>query len=132
VCATVLGQAPPPAGVVERRRAELPTHRDYRVYLARIDGAVAGLGTLFFHGRAAYLAGAMTLPEMRRRGCQRALLEHRIRQAAERGCDLVVTDTLGDNESQRNVERAGLRPRCWPGWWVRPIAGAPAQTAPRL
>lgn len=130
--AAVLGQASPQRATVELRRAEFALHADYQLALARVDGEPAAIGAWFIRGRDAYVAGAMTLPAMRRRGCQAALLAHRLGEAARRGCERVVTDTLGDNESQRNVERAGLRPVCWPGWWVRPLAGAPERSETRL
>jgi len=133
IAAVVLQQSPPSPAVVEQRRADLVAQRDaYELYLARVDGEPAAIAAVFFHDRGAYLAGAMTLPAMRRRGCQLALLERRVQAAAARGCDLVVTATLGDNESQRNVERAGLRPVGWPGWWVRPLPGATRDASPRL
>lgn len=132
ICAAVLGQAPVTPETLRSRLDELAGHTAYRLALARVDGEPAAIAAIFVHERAAYLAGAMTLPAMRRRGCQAALLQHRLHEAAARGCDLVTTDTLGDNESQRNVERAGLQPVYWPGWWVRPLPGAPAPTSAAL
>jgi GNAT superfamily N-acetyltransferase len=129
ICAAVLGQPPVAPETARSRREELAEQTAYRLALARVDGEPAAIAAVFFHENAAYLAGAMTLPAMRRRGCQAALLEHRLQDAARSGCDLAATDTLGENESQRNVARGGLSPVCWPGWWVRPLTETRASSA---
>lgn len=120
ICAAVLNRPPIDPDVMAARRADLAAHPDFRIYLARVDGTPAAVGSLFLREKTAYLAGAMTAPAARHRGCQAALIEHRVRAAAVHGCDLIVADTLGTDESQRNMERSGLRPAGRPGWWVRP------------
>ena len=45
-----------------------------------------------------------------RRGVQAALIAHRLRMAAEAGCDLAVSSTVPANASERNLARAGFRP----------------------
>jgi GNAT superfamily N-acetyltransferase len=72
-------------------------------YLARIDGAVAGGGTLSMRDGVAGLFGASTLPTFRKRGVQTALLRERLRRAAEAGCDLAACLTQPGSGSQRNV-----------------------------
>jgi hypothetical protein len=69
-----------------------------------IASASLGLGD-----RAAILAGASTIPSARNRGAQRALLQARLRIAAERGCDLVMMGAHPGSTSQRNAERQGFR-----------------------
>ncbi|HLG09526.1 MAG TPA: GNAT family N-acetyltransferase, partial [Gaiellaceae bacterium] len=101
------------------RQLDLARSPDYLISLARVDGEPAAVAGVFFEERAAYLAYAVTLPAQRRRGCQAALLDHRVRESARRGCNLIVTDTLVGVESQRNVERAGLRCAFSVGWWCR-------------
>ena len=56
-----------------------------------------------------YLANAATLPAMRGRGCQTALLARRIADAAAAGCDTIASLAEFGSGSQRNLERAGLR-----------------------
>jgi GNAT superfamily N-acetyltransferase len=73
----------------------------------------AGAGALFAAEGVAYLGFAGTLPEHRGKGAQSTLLAARIRRAAERGCDLVITETgerSGDrpSNSYRNILRAGF------------------------
>jgi len=55
------------------------------------------------------LAGAATVPELRRRGLQNALLQARLRYAWERGCELSMMVTEAGSNSQRNAERQGFR-----------------------
>jgi GNAT superfamily N-acetyltransferase len=77
-------------------------------YLARVNGAVAGGGTIILRDGIAGLFGASTLPGYRKRGVQAALLESRIARAAECGCDLVVCLAQPGSTSQRNVMRRGF------------------------
>jgi GNAT superfamily N-acetyltransferase len=73
------------------------------------DGSPLGCASVTIRDGVATLGGMSTLPAHRRRGVQRALVEHRLRQAAKRGCDLAVSSTLPANASERNLVRAGFR-----------------------
>jgi GNAT superfamily N-acetyltransferase len=77
-------------------------------YLARVNGAVAGGGTLIVRDGVGGLFGASTLPAFRGRGVQTALLHRRITRAAELGCELVVCLAQPGSSSQRNVMRRGF------------------------
>jgi GNAT superfamily N-acetyltransferase len=77
-------------------------------YLARVNGAVAGGGTIILRDGVAGLFGASTLQAYRNRGVQTALLRRRIMRAAEAGCDLVVCLAQPGSSSQRNVVRHGF------------------------
>ena len=57
----------------------------------------------------ALLGGASTIPEARRQGAQLALLESRLRYAAQNGCDLAMMCAAPGSASQRNAERHGFR-----------------------
>jgi hypothetical protein len=57
----------------------------------------------------ALLAGACTIPEARKQGAQLALLDYRLRYAAEQGCDLAMMCAQPGSASQRNAERHGFR-----------------------
>lgn len=81
----------------------------WRLYLARVDGVPAASAALTIDAGLGYLANAATLPAMRGRGCQTALLARRIADAATAGCDTVVSLAEFGSGSQRNLERAGLR-----------------------
>lgn len=78
------------------------------LYLARLDGAIAGGGAIRISDRLAQLAGAATLPAHRRRGVQSALLRTRLLDAARQGCDLAIVTTEPASKSQENVQRAGF------------------------
>ena len=77
-------------------------------YLARVDGKVAGGGTLAIRDGVAGLFGASTLPAFRRRGVQTALLHARLARAVEAGCDLAVCLAQPGSTSQRNIVRRGF------------------------
>ena len=78
-------------------------------FLAELDGRPVGTGAVAIHDGVAILAGASTIPEARKQGAQRALLEARLRHAAEHGCDLATMGAAPGSASQRNAERQGFR-----------------------
>jgi GNAT superfamily N-acetyltransferase len=78
-------------------------------FLAELDGQPGAAGSLWVHEGVALFSGAATVPEMRRRGLQAALLQERMRYAFERGCDLTMMVAEAGSESQRNAERKGFR-----------------------
>lgn len=80
-----------------------------RCYVAFVGDNPAGVAALYVSDGIGSLGGAVTLPEFRGQGCQTALLRRRIADAAAVKCDFVVTHTTPGSESQRNIERVGLR-----------------------
>jgi hypothetical protein len=78
-------------------------------FIAEIDGQPGATGGLHLHDGVALFAGATTVPEMRRRGLQAALLEARMNYAFENGCELAMMVTEVGSQSQRNAERTGFR-----------------------
>jgi GNAT superfamily N-acetyltransferase len=64
-------------------------------FLARIEGEPVATADISWleDERAAFLGGALTLPEWRRRGAYRALVHARWRAAAARGRDILVTQS---------------------------------------
>jgi GNAT superfamily N-acetyltransferase len=83
--------------------------RDSIRFLAELDGAPGAAGSLAIHEEVALFGGAATVPEMRRRGLQSALIGARMRYAFEHGCDLLMMVAGVGGESQRNAERNGFR-----------------------
>jgi GNAT superfamily N-acetyltransferase len=77
--------------------------------LAELDGRPVATGVLILHEGVALLGGACTIPEARRQGAQRALLDGRLRHGAERGCDIAMMCAAPGSASQRNAERHGFR-----------------------
>ena len=78
-------------------------------FLGEIDGVPGAAGALCIHDGVALFAGAATVPELRRRGLQRALLHERMRWAFEHGCDLAMMAAQPGSDSQRNAEKLGFQ-----------------------
>ena len=78
-------------------------------FLAELDGVPIAVGAMHINAGVALLAGASTIPAGRRQGAQAALLEARLRFAAEHGCDLAMMCAAPGSASQRNAERRGFR-----------------------
>ena len=78
-------------------------------FLAELESDPIGTGALMIAGDVALLAGASTIPAARRQGVQLALLESRLRYAAELGCTVAMMAALPGSGSQRNAERHGFR-----------------------
>jgi GNAT superfamily N-acetyltransferase len=78
-------------------------------FLAELDGKPIAAGGFFIKDDCALLAGASTVPEGRRQGAQLALLDARLRYAAEQGCKIAMMGALPGSQSQRNAEKQGFR-----------------------
>ena len=65
------------------------------------------------------MAGASTIPSARKQGAQLALLNARLRFAAEHGADLAMVVTAPGSASQRNAERQGFFPVYTRAKWKR-------------
>ncbi|HLL85357.1 MAG TPA: GNAT family N-acetyltransferase [Longimicrobium sp.] len=81
----------------------------YHSFLAELDGKPVASGGLSLGEGVALLAGASTVPAARRQGAQLALLQARLRFAAEQGYPLAMMAALPGSASQRNAERQGFR-----------------------
>lgn len=80
-----------------------------RRYEVHIDGAWAGGASMRLDPEGvAQLCGAATVPTLRRRGVQSALLGARLRDAAAAGCDIAVLTTQPGSRSQQNAQRQGF------------------------
>jgi hypothetical protein len=78
-------------------------------FLAELEGQPIAAGAMSICHGVALLAGASTIPESRRQGAQQALLDSRLRYAAEHGCDIAMVCAQPGSGSQRNAERHGFR-----------------------
>ena len=78
-------------------------------FLVECRGEPIAAGGLSLVENVALLAGASTVPAARKQGAQLALLEHRLRYAAEQGCELAMMCAAPGSASQRNAERHGFR-----------------------
>ena len=101
------GPEAPSAEVV--RLGDAMAARDDSVLLTGlVDGEAAGTGALWIDDAMGWLLGDATLPGLRRRGVQSALLAERTRRAQEAGCELAVSEARPGGTSQRNMERLGF------------------------
>lgn len=91
----------------------------WKLYLAFAEGLPSAAGALYVQAQVASLLVVGTLPEFRRRGCQMALHQARMAEAARQGCDLIVAQAGLDTTSQRNMERAGMRIAYTRAFWLR-------------
>jgi GNAT superfamily N-acetyltransferase len=91
-----------------RSLADLLGGMAYSRYLARIDGLPVGEAALHFDDRLALLAGSGTLPAYRGRGVQKALVQRRLHDARNAGCEFAVVVTAPGSRSQDNVMRRGF------------------------
>jgi GNAT superfamily N-acetyltransferase len=82
---------------------------DSPCFLAEVDGKPGAAGVLSVDHKVALFGGASTVPELRRRGLQTALLHERMRYAFNHGCDLAMMVALPGSDSQRNAERRGFQ-----------------------
>lgn len=81
---------------------------DTTVFVAIVDGVVAGCGSVQVVGGVGWVGAAATLPSHRSRGIQTALLHHRLQMVAEMGCDLAAATAVPSGVSARNLQRAGF------------------------
>jgi hypothetical protein len=92
---------------------------NFRCYVAYIDDQPAALGVVHIANGAASMANGLTIPSMRGKGCQTALLYHRIKQAATEGCDLLVSQCAPGSQSQYNQLKVGFQIAGTKTWWIR-------------
>lgn len=78
-------------------------------FIAELEGEPIATASITISDGVALLAGASTIPEGRKQGAQLALLDSRLRYAAEQGCDLAMMGAPPGSASQRNAERQGFR-----------------------
>lgn len=94
---------------LQKTAAISSARQDSPCFLAEVDGQPGATGMLSIHEGVALFAGSSTIPEMRRRGLQSALIQERLRYAFDHGCDLAMMVAEAGSNSQRNAERKGFR-----------------------
>jgi hypothetical protein len=88
---------------------DISRRSDALLFIGSVDGEPAGTGMLVIsHGIAAF-NGDSTLPAMRNRGVQSAILAERLVHAEAAGCELALIEAAPGGTSQRNQVRAGFR-----------------------
>ena len=79
-----------------------------RSYLAWLGEELAGGCAFSIYNGVAGLFGASTLPDLRRRGIQSALISMRLAEAAAADCDVAMSIAQVGSASHRNLERHGF------------------------
>jgi hypothetical protein len=99
------------AAAIERTRSQARVE-GARTYLATVDGVPAAAAVLLLAGGVAYLANASTMQQFRRRGCQGALIQRRLADAASAGFGRACVLTNWGSQSHHNLARADFRAAC--------------------
>jgi GNAT superfamily N-acetyltransferase len=97
-----------PRAALEAVLGAMTASAGFHRYLARVGGTLAGGAGLRVCDGVAQLCGAATLPALRRRGVQTALLAERLAVASRAGCDVAVLTTQPGSKSQENAQRQGF------------------------
>jgi len=98
-----------PRAIVEEITRDFARSPEVLRYVARLSGEPAGSASMRIDGGIAAMCGASTVPALRRRGVQQALLLKRVDDARAAGCDVAVVTTAPGTQSQANAERRGFR-----------------------
>ncbi|MDF2647875.1 MAG: hypothetical protein K0Q73_3680 [Paenibacillus sp.] len=106
------------AAMTERNKAYF-YRRNFLNYMLRIDGNPAAMGSLFLNGEEGYIANDYTFKSYRGRGCQLALLKHRLSEAVKLGVKNVYTDVEFGSVSHGNMEKVGFKTAYLNTFWIK-------------
>jgi GNAT superfamily N-acetyltransferase len=91
---------------------DLPSREGWHCYVALLEGELSACGAMMLHEGIAEFGVDATRPVARGRGCQLALLRHRIAVASESGCHTLFTEIGCTPDSTRmvasNLRHAGF------------------------
>jgi hypothetical protein len=73
-----------------------------------VDEQPAGVAVLFIHDQIGSFFMASTVPALRGRGAQGALIDRRIAECITSGCELMTAQSVVGNASPRNFARRGF------------------------
>lgn len=110
---------------VEGWSAEMPVFPDFSEFLyqfshigvysagawpffAELNGKPISTGMLYMYDDIALLSGDSTIPEGRKRGGQKALIDARLSFAAAQGCTIAMMAASPGSHSQKNAEKNGF------------------------
>ena len=95
----------------------------WELYLAFHEETPAAIGMLYVQDMIASLAGGATIPVMRNKGCQSALIRKRIADAAALRSTLTVAQAVTGWKSHLNLQRAGVRTAYTKAVWTEKGTG---------
>lgn len=107
---------------VEGWSQDMPDHKDFMYQYSQISCQSAGAtpyfvhfndkpistGLLYIYDDVALLAGDSTIVEGRNKGGQKALIDVRLNDAIDRGCNLAMLAASPGSQSQMNAEKNGF------------------------
>jgi GNAT superfamily N-acetyltransferase len=106
----------------------LPDLEGWRCYAAYLDEREVACGAMFLRDGMAVLGLDATAPDARHRGCQTALIQHRLVEAAATGCTTVLAESCevpaDRTGAGRNFQRAGFVEAGRTVGWRRPLIAA--------
>jgi hypothetical protein len=88
-------------------------------YMLKVDGSPAAIGSLFLNGQEGYMANDYTFKSFRGRGCQLALLKHRLSDAVKLGVKTVYTDVEFGSVSHGNMDKVGFKTAYLNTFWIK-------------
>jgi MOSC domain-containing protein YiiM/GNAT superfamily N-acetyltransferase len=109
VIAAAADLAPREADAFAALEPRLALAAHHHRFVAELNGAPVGAGSLHVHHHVGWLRTGTVLPAHRGQGIQRAMIEERLAHAARLGCDLAGSLANVDSSSARNLERVGGR-----------------------
>ena len=118
VIALMAGLGRPPIGDSGEQREIFVAHLEHpdsEIFVAELDGAIAGAASLWFRPRLNWTTLEAWVPDLyvdplfRRRGAARALLDACVRSARDRGCHRLVLESGHERaEAHQLYESYGL------------------------
>lgn len=102
-----------------KQKSEYFYRPNFKNYLAYFGEQVAGMGSLFISEDKGYIANDFTFPEFRGKGCQTALINHRLHLATEMGLEKVYTDVEFGSTSHQNMAKIGFELVFVNSFWMR-------------
>ncbi|MGC5328043.1 GNAT family N-acetyltransferase [Brevibacillus sp. SYSU BS000544] len=91
----------------------------FQNYLAYVGDEAAGMGSLFLSGDAGYIANDYTIPQFRGRGCQSALVIHRMNEVKKMGLAQIYTDVEFGTTSHNNMLKLGFQTIFLNSFWIK-------------
>lgn len=102
---------------------EQKSHYFYKPYfinfIVYVEEQPAGIGSLFIREGEGYIANDYTFPEFRGKGCQTALIHHRLQLANEMGLKHIYTDVEFCSASHNNMVKLGFQLAFVNSFWMR-------------
>lgn len=90
-------------------------------YLAWVDDQPASASVLFITEGVGDLFVTTTVPHLRGRGAQNAMITARLRDARDAGCDIATSQVITSNASPRNMFRRGFESLYQRSIWGKPL-----------